>query len=102
MLEQYAFSSQAMLHDLDPAETLIPLAPRPGEFTLRTEDIIDAIKQHGDSLAVVLFSGVQYYTGQCFEMEQITKAAQAQVGLARDSLVTRYQGAYRAPWSVGI
>jgi kynureninase len=79
---QYAFSSQASYHGLDPDAVLLPLSPRDGEYTLRTEDILQTIKEQGESIAVVLFSGVQYYTGQCFEMEQITKAAQAEVRIA--------------------
>ena len=54
---------------------LIELAPREGESTLRTEDIIDAIEREGDSIALVLLGGVNYYTGQAFEMKPITEAA---------------------------
>ena len=49
------------------------IAPRPGEHTLRTEDIIDLIHKDKD-IALVMLSGIQYYTGQFFEMEKITKA----------------------------
>lgn len=76
---QYAFYSQARAHGLEPAEVLLPVAPRLGEFTLRTEDIVQTIQREGGSIAVVLFSGIQYYTGQFFDMEAITKAAHAQV-----------------------
>lgn len=51
------------------------VAPREGEYTLRDEDILAAIEQHGAQTALVLFSGVQYYTGQWFPMENITKKA---------------------------
>jgi kynureninase len=51
------------------------LAPRNGEFTLRTEDILKYIEDEGDSVALVLLSGVQYYTGQFFEIAKITEAA---------------------------
>ena len=61
---------------LAPDEALIELQPRDGGLTLRTEDILDAIEREGESLAVVLFSGVHYYTGQKFDIEKITKAAQ--------------------------
>ena len=53
--------------------------PRGGEYTLREEDIIDLIAREGHSIALVLFSGVQYYTGQLFPIERITRAGQEQV-----------------------
>ena len=66
-------------HGFKPEDAIIELAPRPGEFTLREEDILATIAEQSSSIALVLFSGVQYYTGQWFPMEKITKAAQAQV-----------------------
>ncbi|KAF8574487.1 kynureninase [Ramaria rubella] len=74
----YAFASQAALHGLDPEDTVLELHARAGEFTLREADILEIIKKEGQSIAMVLFSGVQYYTGQCFPMEAITKAAHDQ------------------------
>ncbi|KAH7726243.1 kynureninase [Aphelenchoides avenae] len=53
---------------------MVCLEPREGEELLRTEDIVSYIRQHGDSIAVVYFSGVQYYTGQLFDMPTITAA----------------------------
>ncbi len=73
--DQYAFESQARYHGFDPDEAVIEVAPREGEHTLQTEDIIAAIQQHGESVAVVLFGGVNYYTGQYFDIEAITDAA---------------------------
>lgn len=73
--DQYAFESQAILHGYDPETTVIEIAPRTGEHTLRTEDILSVIREHGESIAVVLFSGVNYYTGQVFDMKAITEAA---------------------------
>ncbi len=73
--DQYAFESQARYHGLDPAQAVIEVSPRQGEYTLRTEDIISAIKKHGDSTAVVLFAGINYYSGQLFDMKTITQAA---------------------------
>ncbi|XP_064597186.1 kynureninase-like isoform X2 [Liolophura sinensis] len=70
----YAVESQIRLHGYDPDTSVIALEPREGEFTLRTEDILSKIEEEGDSIAVVMFSGVQYYTGQVFEMERICKA----------------------------
>lgn len=75
--DQYAFETQARYHGFDPAAAVIEVSPREGEHTLRTEDILSTIKQHGDTVAVVLFGGVNYYTGQLFDMKAITKAAHA-------------------------
>ncbi|SFQ27396.1 kynureninase [Hymenobacter arizonensis] len=75
--DQYAIESQARLHGLDPAEVIVELVPRPGEHTLRTEDIEATIKELGDSLATVLIGGVNYYTGQAFDMVAITRAGHA-------------------------
>lgn len=75
--DQYAFESQLKFHKLNPAEALIELKPREGEHTLRTEDIVNTITTHGDSVALVLLGGVQYYTGQFFDIKKITDAAHA-------------------------
>lgn len=53
------------------------MKPREGEYLIRTEDILAAIEENRDSLALVLFSGVQYYTGQLFDLKTITKAGHA-------------------------
>uniref|UniRef100_K7GE71 Uncharacterized protein n=1 Tax=Pelodiscus sinensis TaxID=13735 RepID=K7GE71_PELSI len=55
---------------------MLMIQPREGEETLRTEDILDIIEKEGDSIAVILLSGVQYYTGQLFDIPRITKAGQ--------------------------
>lgn len=73
--DQYALESQVRLHGLDPQDAIIEIAPGKGEHTIRTGDIIDAIKQYGDSLTLVLFGGVNYYSGQIFDMNSITVAA---------------------------
>ncbi len=73
--DQYVFESQLKFHGLDPSVALIELKPRKGEFTLRTEDIVQAIKENKDQLALVVFGGVQYYTGQFFDIKRITEAA---------------------------
>ncbi len=73
----YALESQVKLHGLDPEKTIIELSPRTGEYTLRTEDILEAIKQHGDELALIMMGGLQYYTGQVFDMQAITAAGHA-------------------------
>lgn len=73
--DQYAFESQLKFHGLDPDSALIELRPREHEHTLRTEDILQAIQTHGAELALVIFGGIQYYTGQFFRVEAITHAA---------------------------
>ena len=75
--DTYAVKSQLAFHGRDPRDALVELAPRPGEDCLREEDITAAIRECGDSLALVLFSGVQYYTGQLFDIPGITAAAHA-------------------------
>jgi len=72
--DQYAFESQLKIHNIDPANGLIELKPRAGEYSLRTEDILKAIDDHGDQLALVIFGAVQYYSGQFFNIKAITEA----------------------------
>ena len=73
--DQYAFESQVKLHGVNPDEAIIEVTPREGEYSIRTEDIIATIEKHSSSIALVLFSGVNYYTWQVFDMPSITKAA---------------------------
>lgn len=75
--DQYAMESQVRFHGLDPKDTIIEIFPRNGEVTLRTEDIIQTIDQNKNELALVLFGGINYYTGQFFDMKAITDAAHA-------------------------
>lgn len=63
------------------------MQPRKGEFTLREEDILDVIKQQGKDIALVLFAGVQYYSGQWFPMESVTKAGKDAVSSAAQNRV---------------
>jgi kynureninase len=72
--DRYAMLSQIKFRGLDAESTLIELAPREGESTLRTEDITSAIDQAGERLALVMLGGVNYYTGQAFDMKAITEA----------------------------
>jgi kynureninase len=74
--DRYAVLSQLEFHGLD-ARHLIEMAPRPGEHTLRTEDIIDTLEREGPRLALVLWPGVQYLSGQLFDLGLITAAARA-------------------------
>ncbi|WP_421943654.1 kynureninase [Pedobacter sp.] len=72
--DQYAIESQVRFHGFDPKEAIIEVFPRDGEEILRTEDIIAKIKENGSDIALVLFGGINYYTGQWYDMEAITKA----------------------------
>lgn len=75
--DQYAVESHLHLHGFDPKDSLIELTPRTGETTLRTEDIVDTINDLGEELATIIMGGVNYYTGQAFDMETITKAGKS-------------------------
>lgn len=81
--DQYALDAQARLHGFDPQEVLIELDPRLGEHVLRPEDVLSAIQENRDSLALVFFGGVNYYSGEVMPMKAIAAAAHeagAQVG----------------------
>ncbi|XP_072875754.1 kynureninase isoform X2 [Chlorocebus sabaeus] len=75
--DHYAIESQLQLHGLNIEESMRMIKPREGEETLRIEDILEVIEKEGDSVAVILFSGVHFYTGQHFNIPAITKAGQA-------------------------
>ncbi|GGH05391.1 kynureninase [Mucilaginibacter phyllosphaerae] len=75
--DQYAVESQVRFHGFDPNGAVIEVAPRAGETTLRTEDILKQITDNADELALVLFSGINYYTGQFFDLEAIARAGHA-------------------------
>ncbi len=77
--DQYALEMQVRNAGLNPDEAIIEIAPREGERTIHNEDIIAAIEEAGDTLACVMIGGVNYFTGQVFNMKAITEAAH-QVG----------------------
>ncbi len=72
--DQYALQSQIRFHGFDPAEALIEVAPRAGEVQIREDDILAAIQNNKDSLALIMIGGVNYFSGQVFNMEKITAA----------------------------
>jgi kynureninase len=76
--DQYAVASQIKFHlnanSQSHEDALIELTPRDGEATLRTEDILETIDREGDSIALIMLGGVNYYTGQAFDMAAITDA----------------------------
>ena len=75
--DQYAVENQVRFHGFDPEKAIVEVHPREGETTLRIEDIIETIKKHGDQTALVMFGGVNYFTGQWFDLEAITEAGHA-------------------------
>lgn len=74
--DQYALETHLRTHGIDPNEAIVELSPRPKEATLLTENILQTIEELRDELALVMLGGVNYYTGQAFELEKITKKAQ--------------------------
>lgn len=74
--DTYAIKTQIRHHDLDPKEALVLARPREDEATVRTEDIVAAIEKNADSLAVILLAGVNFFTGQFFDIAAVTAAAQ--------------------------
>ncbi|HEX4641561.1 MAG TPA: kynureninase [Chthoniobacterales bacterium] len=74
--DTYAIKTQIRHHGFDPNEALVLARPREGETTVRTEDIVALIEQGAESLAVVLLAGVNFFTGQFFDIAAITAAAQ--------------------------
>jgi kynureninase len=76
--DSYAVASQAAFHGHDPREAIERLRPRPGEHTLRTEDVEAVLERGGRSVALVLLGAVNYLTGQWFDMDRITAAAKRQ------------------------
>src|SRR5271167_3240034 len=75
--DQYAVKSQIRFHGFDPSSSLIELTPRTGESVIREEDILALFQREGDSIALVLLGGVNYASGQAFNMAEITKAGHA-------------------------
>jgi len=73
--DQYAIESQVRFHGFSTDDAIVEVKPRTGEHFLRTEDIVSIIEKHKKSLALVLFGGMNYYTGQLFNLKAITKAA---------------------------
>ena len=75
--DQYAMENQVRFHGFDPEDAIVEVKPRDGETNLRTEDIIETIKKHGAQAALVMFGGVNYFTGQYFDLKAITEAGHA-------------------------
>ncbi len=76
--DQYMLQSQVRFHGFNSNDAIVEVKKREGENFWRTEDILKTIEEVGDELALVLIGGVNYYNGQVFDMETITKAGRDQ------------------------
>jgi kynureninase len=74
--DQYTLETHVKQRGLDPDEVIIEVKPREGEYNIRQEDILQTIEQYKNEIALVFWGGVNYYTGQVFDMKTITQAAQ--------------------------
>lgn len=72
--DQYALQSQVKFHGFEISDALIEIAPRDGEYEVRHDDIYKAIDEHKDSLALIMIGGVNYFSGQVFDMKAIVEA----------------------------
>ena len=72
--DQYILETHVKHHGLNPEDTIIEISPREGEELIREEDILKAIEDTGDELALAMIGGVNYYTGQLFDMKTITRS----------------------------
>jgi kynureninase len=75
--DRYATESQVRFHGFDPADALLEIAPRPGKNTIRQEDLEELIEREGEQIALIMLPGVQYYSGQVFDMQRITQLGHA-------------------------
>ena len=80
--DDYAVTSQARLHGLDPASTIVRFMPREGEALLRTNDVVDSLDALGDTLAVAVLPGINFRTGQLLDIATLTEAVQRNGGIA--------------------
>lgn len=80
--DQYAIQSQVRHRGYDPESAIVEVSPRVGETHLRTEDILELLESDGDTIALIMLGGVNYYSGQCLDLQAITRA-----GHARDCIV---------------
>ena len=72
--DQYMFQSQVKSRGFEPKDAIVEIKRREGEHNIRIEDVLSKIEEVGDELALVLIGGVNYYTGQVFDMKRITEA----------------------------
>lgn len=75
--DQYAVASQLRFHGYNPAEAMVKLRSKSGHPVIPTEEILEVIEEQGDEIALIMLGGVNYYSGQAFEMDKITAAGHA-------------------------
>lgn len=73
--DQYAVETQVRMYGYEPEDAIIEISPKEGAYIIEEEDIIKKIEEAGESLALVMIGGVNYYTGQFFDLKRITEAA---------------------------
>ncbi|PYH80833.1 L-kynurenine hydrolase [Aspergillus uvarum CBS 121591] len=73
--DHYAIESQIAWHDLDPKKSMVLIGPKEGEYEISTERILSLIDENADEAALLLLPGIQYYTGQFFDIKKITHYA---------------------------
>jgi kynureninase len=73
--DQYAVESQVRMHGYDPEDAIIEIAPKEGAYIIEEEDILKVISDTNGELALVMIGGVNYYTGQFFDLKKISEAA---------------------------
>ena len=73
--DQYMLETHIKHYGLNPDDVIVEISPRKGEHSIRTEDILNKIEQHKEELALVFWGGVNYYSGQVFDMKTISQAA---------------------------
>src|SRR6184192_3402456 len=74
--DTYAIKSQIVHHGFDPKDALVLAGPRKGELTIRQEDIESALEKYGQQIAIVMIGGINFFTGQLFDIERITSLSQ--------------------------
>lgn len=73
--DRYALASQVRYHGFDPALAIIEPQPKPGESIIETAGLLELIEREGESIALVMLGGVNYYSGQAYDLKSITQAA---------------------------
>lgn len=76
--DKYAVESQIKFHNYDPNESLLEIHPRAGEECIRKEDVLQYIEEHGKDIALIMLGGVNYYTGQLYDLKAITTSGHKQ------------------------